>query len=818
MFKERFSIVFVSLILAACGGGGGGSEPLSVTINSTNMITTDEDVIYQGNIAATSNKPSTKTYVLTISPANGSVEINQSGNITYTPDQDWHGSDSFSYRVTATIASGDSSQPSESAQASGSVSLSVNSVNDPPVFSITDLTTIGSSDSSNLILEDNISIEVSYSDVDNPNSDLSSYVSVQGVEVTSTLQTNTIDIDLSQLTSGGLLSPEVCVEDLSDRTCDSFQSWLVSNKTIVPISYTDSSDVASSADYYVYYLLGSPNSTNGTQYLFVGDLLSDSDDLDSFRESLISSVNTILDSDAGGFIDGYFNIVVAEPVTPDGTSPANVRTGCYDWDTSVFCIGSSELDMNVFDQMLSNYDLLSILTTVQGRGVNLGNRNIQSIKPTTNATLMHELGHAHGEMGDEYLTSDDRDVSYWADLNVNTTTETDPNNLKWNHWIENITHVPGVNYDVCYNYSDGDVFDSGLTLADCECLWNKNYTYPPEDMSTNPETDENCHKKVGLFEGNYYGAEDNYRPKYWTIMEGGIFEYGEVNVEGFAVGSIQNQGFTNFTGNPVNTINGGNTISFSLDVDFNSTKIRIKWFEDGVEDTTKRNMRQVSFSRPLDNGVVVYAWKAEDLTGAVIAQDDPDNPDDFYEGLFNSSYYWISDDNSTSYSKPSDLSGYQYGYMFGPLGNTFAVNWSKFPENTAASPFVEMNLERGLSKESISEKVFRFNGNKDDLNLKSVVSKGSKSRISRSIPVTKRDKYVLEFFDSENKLIYTQGIGNPFYVHFQHIGYEDSPVMGMPIEVENLEISVPDYVNPSSIKLLKRSLDGYKEIKNIVIN
>ena len=123
MFKERFSIVFVSLILAACGGGGGGSEPLSVTINSTNMITTDEDVIYQGNIAATSNKPSTKTYVLTISPANGSVEINQSGNITYTPDQDWHGSDSFSYRVTATIASGDSSQPSESAQASGNFSL-----------------------------------------------------------------------------------------------------------------------------------------------------------------------------------------------------------------------------------------------------------------------------------------------------------------------------------------------------------------------------------------------------------------------------------------------------------------------------------------------------------------------------------------------------------------------------------------------------------------------------------------------------------------------------------------------------------------------
>ena len=229
-------------------------------------------------------------------------------------------------------------------------------------------------------------------------------------------------------------------------------------------------------------------------------------------------------------------------------------------------------------------------------------------------------------------------------------------------------------------------------------------------------------------------------------------------------------------------------------------------------------MRQVSFNRPIDNAVVVYAWQAEDLTGAITAPDDPDNPDDFYEGLFNSYYYWISDDNQQKWFKPEDTSGYKYGYTVGPLGNTLAVNWSKYPENTAASPSVEMNLERSLSRKSTNKKIFSFSGDKDNLNLNSVVSKESKSRKFRSIPATKRDKYILEFFDAENKLIYTQGIGNPFYVHFQHIGYEDSPVMGMPIEVKNLEISVPDYVNPSSVKLLRRSLDGYKEIKNIVIN
>ena len=56
---------------------------------------------------------------------------------------------------------------------------------------------------------------------------------------------------------------------------------------------------------------------------------------------------------------------------------------------------------------------------------------------------MHELGHAHGEMGDEYRTDDDRDVSAWADLNVNTTTESTVSLVKWNHHIEDEFNVLG---------------------------------------------------------------------------------------------------------------------------------------------------------------------------------------------------------------------------------------------------------------------------------------------------------------------------------------------------------------------------------------
>ena len=56
---------------------------------------------------------------------------------------------------------------------------------------------------------------------------------------------------------------------------------------------------------------------------------------------------------------------------------------------------------------------------------------------------MHELGHAHGYMGDEYRTDDDRDVSRYADLNVNTSTQSDVTLLKWHHHIDDLTNVLG---------------------------------------------------------------------------------------------------------------------------------------------------------------------------------------------------------------------------------------------------------------------------------------------------------------------------------------------------------------------------------------
>ena len=214
---------------------------------------------------------------------------------------------------------------------------------------------------------------------------------------------------------------------------------------------------------------------------------------------------------------------------------------------------------------------------------------------------MHELGHAHGYMGDEYR-SDERDLTDNG-YNVNTTTQSDVSLLKWKHHLSDPLNVLGKDVQVCYNYGDGtigDWDDLGITVDQCDCFANQWSLTPDVNgdysfLGKNPE----C-AGVGLFEGNYYGLYDNYRPTFCSVMDscssGG---YGKVNVEGFAVGSIQNQGFYREDFVDVVTNDAGVNTGFQmiLDVNYDTSKLTLKWYVDGVEDTSKQNQTTVTFQQ-----------------------------------------------------------------------------------------------------------------------------------------------------------------------------------------------------------------------------
>ncbi len=681
----HFIRIFAILIfITSCGGGGGGGGapvvPFALNLASSSF-SVDEDTVFSGSIAASANEAVTLSYTLDSTTSNGFLSFGMDASITYEPNDNYFGQDEFTYTVTAV---------EKNISKTSTVLITINPINDGPEILMVSKENL---DKHNLIFEQNPSFDVNFADVDNSLEDFIFFASVGDIEIpsifTSTSEgTGNIQLDFSNITTAGLLNVELSISDGSLSASDEFNTWIIADKRIVTVAQDDDKsdgfDSGSTTDkqYYLYYLVGGDSSIGRTDYLFVADSLDDvtnesgDSDVDRFRQALLSSINSLNDSEISSFFQGYFDIIVAEPVSPDGTSLASIETGCYDWDENVYCIGSGDINTRVFDDLYENNTLISVLTTISGRGVNLGNTNIQPIGDRTSYILMHELGHAHGEMGDEYLTNDDRDVSAFADRNVNTTTQSDPSLVKWKHHINDLTNVAGKNFKVCYNWSDGSVGlydDEDVTT--CDCLYNI-YDANGNRTGRNPECNQ-----VGLFEGNYYGEFDNYRPKFLTIMETNTDQYGEVNAEGFAIGSIENQGFVDgdsvgFTTDQ--TTNSRNAFEISLDVAYDTNKLRLKWYIDGVEDTSKQDVTTVQFDRPSDNSIKVYTWRVEDLSGVVFAPDDVTSTEDFYEGLFNGSFWWYSYDTERWSRNPSDKSQYDYGYVNGPMGGTWGINWEKW--------------------------------------------------------------------------------------------------------------------------------------------
>ena len=681
----HFIRIFAILIfITSCGGGGGGggapAVPFALNLASSSF-SVDEDTVFSGSIAASANEVVTLSYTLDRTTSNGFLSFGMDASITYEPNDNYFGQDEFTYTVTAV---------EKNISKTSTVLITINPINDGPEILMVSKENL---DKHNLIFEQNPSFDVNFADVDNSLEDFIFSASVNDIEIpsifTSTSEgTGNIQLDLSNITTAGLLNVELSISDGTLSASDEFNTWIIADKRIVTVAQDDDKsdgfDSGSTTDkqYYLYYLVGGDSSIGRTDYLFVADSLDDvtnesgDSDVDRFRQALLSSINSLNDSEISSFFQGYFDIIVAEPVSPDGTSLASIETGCYDWDENVYCIGSGDINTRVFDDLYENNTLISVLTTISGRGVNLGNTNIQPIGDRTSYILMHELGHAHGEMGDEYLTNDDRDVSAFADRNVNTTTQSDPSLVKWKHHINDLTNVAGKNFKVCYNWSDGSVGlydDEDVTT--CDCLYNI-YDANGNRTGRNPECNQ-----VGLFEGNYYGEFDNYRPKFLTIMETNTDQYGEVNAEGFAIGSIENQGFVDgdsvgFTTDQ--TTNSRNAFEISLDVAYDTNKLRLKWYIDGVEDTSKQDVTTVQFDRPSDNSIKVYTWRVEDLSGVVFAPDDVTSTEDFYEGLFNGSFWWYSYDTERWSRNPSDKSQYDYGYVNGPMGGTWGINWEKW--------------------------------------------------------------------------------------------------------------------------------------------
>jgi len=113
---------------------GTDTETVTVTITGTNAApiaqslspSADEDNAINGTLTATDvDTGDTQTFSLAPggAPLNGTVSIDADGDFTYTPDDNFNGTDAFTYRVVDSTGASDTEV----------VSITINSVNDAPV-------------------------------------------------------------------------------------------------------------------------------------------------------------------------------------------------------------------------------------------------------------------------------------------------------------------------------------------------------------------------------------------------------------------------------------------------------------------------------------------------------------------------------------------------------------------------------------------------------------------------------------------------------------------------------------------------------------
>jgi hypothetical protein len=92
-------LTLVVFFLWTCGGGGGGSAPTEpagpiAPLAQNITASTSEDVTFSFNLIATSTVA--VTYATMSNPTNGTATLSGAA-VTYTPNTNWHGTDSFTY-------------------------------------------------------------------------------------------------------------------------------------------------------------------------------------------------------------------------------------------------------------------------------------------------------------------------------------------------------------------------------------------------------------------------------------------------------------------------------------------------------------------------------------------------------------------------------------------------------------------------------------------------------------------------------------------------------------------------------------------------
>ena len=122
-------------------------------------------------------------------------------------------------------------------------------------------------------------------------------------------------------------------------------------------------------------------------------------------------------------------------------------------------------------------------------------------------------------------------------------------------------------------------------------------------------------------------------------------------------------------------------------------------------------------------------------------------------------------------------------------------------------------LTKDLNEDAL---VLSLVGSKDGLRLeKSVVKQPNYNVTAKYKSFSKRDEYVLRILNDDKKELAVSGLGNPFYIHAQHIDYEDSDEFGSYIDNAKFNAVIPIGIDASYVVLASQDAFGFDDINEI---
>lgn len=650
-------------------------------------LSEDETKEFDVGTATTNREPLTPlAYEVTNPPKRGTIVLSD-GMAVYEPEADFSGEDVLEITVS-----------SENQAAVASVAIIVSEINDPPSLDVQ--FPLAYSTEAGLLITSSDSLDFPYviEDSDTPLKELSYSLELNGEVVQVEVREGVLRVpSIDELNAGSMTLNFVVSDGVSEAT-SSLKLWL--GRTISETS-------GGARVNQILGRLGDP--LRGFNYLLILDDIGPGEIRDSAYEAITFYLGGFLadfDKRRQDLIDSTFNVYVMD--FPAGVSSGlDIKIGCYDDSPTTYCVSDAlnkANDLVSGSSVLSAIDIgsISIITSLDGRGVNLGSVNVQPLTESTNGnfsgpnrllrTLKHEFGHAFQELGDHYTTDflkEDDDGNKLVDMSdaiqfldsysIDITLQEDTSLVKWRHHFVDKENIAGLHS-----------FDS-----------------------------ENS-DSIGYWAGCYVHDQRCFRSSYESVMNGlsdyddrisfdrdrqlsDYVKFDRVGAEGFALGVLQQQGINSIDVE----IDQNGDLLVGHQVRLPSTLFAIDWYIDGVQvevwadvsavklggsellnEEGEFLVERIKIPKKASGEYSSVAYRARELNSSplILVKDEIDVFGDVYLGAFSRRSSHICDENNTSWAVVEST------YCNSTLSIRFADGWHTSPDWSRKKELLE---ERG---------------------------------------------------------------------------------------------------------------------------